>query len=1043
MLCRKEENDMTEQQKSSLKIISAVLVIILLPVLFFRFIGEDPTKKVSNETKEIAVVNEDIGSEQTDGNDQNLGRDMSAVLAERPDYKWTVVSRSTAESGLADQKYDAIVYIPSDFTNNILSYNHKRPQKAQLEFRIQGKLDAVNKEKVQRELQDAQKTVSKKMTSFYWKAVKENMKGVRDEFDNIVDKESEFQNAMYNFYKPSSNNLAGEVEKQKDMIDTLKDSINQTKDTSKDRNAGVEETKKQLDAFIENVNQYKKYQEEQAKLLQAAQADSEKQIQTGLASINEKQASTATSFSERMNGMTTAFGNLQQRFNLVVKSREFLQEYRYNQVPQQQFNGINTIENNLIDDYQAQTRIYNLDQIQPSMIDARWRLTEGPGDDSPGTDPGDDNNNDDDKDDDEEQPKDLKIDLQEQQDELKNVAAELKEISDGLKESPDNGSENPGDNNSSDGSDQNQDQGNGQTGDQDNSQTTDDNQTASETAENGQQEDNQTPEDPTNDPGTGDDGQSEQPGGETPDDQKDDEIAKLKEQLNNAAARIEKVEEDLRAKKETHNEELQKQLEKLDDKINSLNDTIKGLNADIEKLNERITKLEEARTKDFEEIYSQIKKLEKDILDYPMGAERREKLEGAFSSEVKTRRVNDLLAYYNYLSVYKATLYGSVNYLVKNNVVNGQKDNVNTVLKVSVDENTKWEDLKNNMLMTSQDIENYKTGMTDFVDEYGTFIKQKQDEINNELKAISEKANVVSEQLSNPAGAGSAVMEGNATDGTVVLSMQDTLGNDILNLSDMLGALSEHQSGVINYTNNIQQSVNDVQTKADTLNSNWGKNVNSTKLIRGDVYSVLGNAFGGNDTYVYDHLANPVKISGDVPESKAQNIPPVVILVIVMISSLLIGYFSHHYQKAPLLVRGALFGILNIIVGLMISLFGLNVYSLADDQAIMWSIFTILLLVASSAIIRTAFMLGSIPGGVATAALILFYIAPLLDLAMPNFSINDPVSTVYMSIQYGTGDLFSLGIGALVLVTAVAIAIPFVISIAKSKIEESEDDYEE
>ncbi|MDI3410961.1 hypothetical protein QKW52_14570 [Bacillus sonorensis] len=61
---------MTEQQKSSLKIISAVLIVILLPVLFFHFIGENPTKKVSNETKEIAVVNEDIGSDQGSGNDE-------------------------------------------------------------------------------------------------------------------------------------------------------------------------------------------------------------------------------------------------------------------------------------------------------------------------------------------------------------------------------------------------------------------------------------------------------------------------------------------------------------------------------------------------------------------------------------------------------------------------------------------------------------------------------------------------------------------------------------------------------------------------------------------------------------------------------------------------------------------------------------------------------------------------------------------------------------------------------------------------------------
>lgn len=1046
MFCRKEENEMTEQQKSSLKIISAVLIVILLPVLFFHFIGENPTKKVSNETKEIAVVNEDIGSDQGSGNDEKkvyFGRDISAALAERPDYKWTVVSRSTAESGLADKKYDAIVYIPSDFTNNILSYNHKRPQKAELDFRVQAQLDAVNKEKVQRELQDAQKSVSKKMSSLYWNIVKLRMKDVRDEFDNIVDKESEFQNAMYNFYKPSSNNLAGEVERQKEMIDSLKESINQTKDTSKDRSTGVEETKKQLDGFVENVNQYKKYQQEQSKLLMAAQADSEKQIQTGLTSINEKQASTSSTFAQRMNGMTTAFGNLQTQFGEAARSYQPLRDEREAQVPRQQL-GIDTIQNQLIDEYQTQTRIYNLDQIQPLMIDARSNLTVEPEEPPGNTDPGDDddNNNDDD-----EQPKDLKIDLKEQQDELKSVAAELKEISDGIKESPDNGSKNPGGDNPSGGPDQNQNQGNDQTQDQDNGQTedqnkdqtTDDHQTPSETAEDGQQGDGQTPGDPTNDPGTGDDGQAEQPDGETPGGQ-DDEIAKLKEQLNNAASRIEKVEEDLRTKQETHNEELQKQLEKLNKKIDDLNETIRGLEDKIADLKKSNTELENK----FDTMKTRINNVEKNILSYLPDGERKEMLRKAFNSEIDTKKVNALLDYYNYLSVYEATLTGSYNQgsPAKQSAIAGQTDKVDTVLRVSVDENTKWETLKNNMLATSEDVEAYTTGMTDFVKEYETFVKEKQDEIMNELDSISERANAVTEQLSNPAGAGSAVMEGDATDGTVVLSMQDTLGNDILSLSDMLGALSEHQSGVIDYTNNIQQSVNDVQEKADTLNSNWGKNVNSTKLVRSDVYGVLGNAFGGNDTYVYDYLANPVKISGDVPESKAQNIPPVVILVIVLISSLLIGYFSHHYQKAPLLVRGALFGILNLIVGLMISLFGLNVYSLADDQAVMWTIFTILLLIASSAIIRTAFMLGSIPGGVATAALILFYIAPLLDLAMPNFSFNDPVSKVYMSIQYGTGDLFALGIGALVLVAAVVLAVPFVVEIAKAKTEEGEIDHE-
>ncbi|MCY7999294.1 type VII secretion protein EsaA [Bacillus haynesii] len=1036
---------MTEQQKSTLKIISAIVTIILLPVLFFHFIGENPTKKVSNATREIAVVNEDTGILKDDGTiDQEalLGNEISASLVDRPDYKWTVVNRSAAESGLSEKQYDAIVYIPSDFSQNILSYNHERPQKAELEFKIQDQLDAVNKEKVQRELQDAQKTVSKKMSSLYWRFVKQGVKKVRKEFDSIVNKESEFQNAMYNFYKPSSNNLAGEVERQKEMIDRLKESINETEGTSKERNASVEESKKQLDSFVDNVNQYKQYQEKQSELLQAAQADSEGQIQDGLTVIKEKQSSATSRFNEQMSGMAASFNGLQNQFSLTANSFQNLQTTRENQVPLQ-FNGIDRIQNELIDDYQAQTRSYNLSQLQPILIDKRSKLTvtsEDPGT----TNPDDDQDNDDeDQNDDEEQPKDLKIDLQDQQDELKSIAADLKELSDGLKDSSGDDGNNSGDKEPSAGEpnqDQNQDPSAGEPNQDQNQDPSagepNPDQSQDETGENGQQ-DGSTSADETGDQGTGEDGQTENPG-----DEPEDEIAKLKAQLNEAAARIEKVEADLREKQETHNEELKKQLEKFGDKVTELTNTIQDLNQNIDKLNKRITKLEESQNEDFKTIYSQIETLENEILSYPMGAERKEKLKEAFASEINTRDVRDLLRYHNTLSVYRTTLYGSVDYLIKSNVISAKKDSVDTVLKIGETEAEKWSNLKNNMLSTNEDIENYTTDMTDFVKSYGDFINEKQTDVLNELSTISERANAVSEQLRNPEGAGTAVMQGDATDGTMVISMQDTLGNDILQLSNMLGSLSETQSGVIEYTGNIQESVNDVQKKADTLNSNWGQNVATTKLIRGDVYGILGNAFGGNDGYVYDHLASPVKISGDVPESKAQNVPPVVILVIVMLSSLLIGYFSHHYQNAPLLVRGALFGILNIIVGLMISLFGLNIYSLADDQAVMWSVFTILLLVASSAIVRTAFMLGSIAGGIATAAMVLFYVAPLLDLAMPNFSFNNPVSTVYMSIQYGTGSQFALGIGALILITIIAIAVPFIIDFAKSRTEESETDHD-
>ncbi|WP_252607009.1 type VII secretion protein EsaA [Bacillus paralicheniformis] len=1010
---------MTEQQKSTLKIISAIVTVILLPVLFFHFIGENPTKKVSNATREIAVVNEDTGILKDDGTvdeDALLGNEISASLVDRPDYKWTVVNRSAAESGLSEKQYDAIVYIPSDFSQNILSYNHERPQKAELEFKIQDQLDAVNKEKVQRELQDAQKTVSKKMSSLYWRFVKQGVKKVRKEFDSIVNKESEFQNAMYNFYKPSSNNLAGEVERQKEMIDRLKESINETEGTSKERNASVEESKKQLDSFVDNVNQYKQYQEKQSELLMAAQADSEGQIQDGLTVIKEKQSSATSRFNEQMSGMAASFNGLQNQFSLTANSLENLIKYRYEEVPMQQYDQISTIQKELVTEYQINLRNYALDQLEDSIITARTNLAND-------LDKGSDDN---------EEPEDIKdIDLSEELTKLDEISKELAALSDGIDVSDDEDTQTP-DNGTSEEEPSSESEEQTQSGDTSTSSA--DNQLKQEdltSAEGKEQTEDNTSSDKNNDgqqPGDqeGDDinGGNPTPGDGSPSDQGGTDLNELKQQLNGISDDVGKVKADIETKEKDHNEDVQKKIDKLNNRISELKQKIIEIGSEYS-----------------DEIYKQIKDTENEILQYEniLGG-RKSKLEEVFKLDLKEKDISKLLKYYKSVSKYEAAL--ESRYPDKVSLIDEKNKKAKSVLQISENETTKWENLKNNMLATNEDIEAYTTGMTDFVDSYGAFIDEKQTETLNELSTISERANAVSEQLRNPEGAGTAVMQGDATDGTMVISMQDTLGNDILQLSNMLGSLSETQSGVIEYTGNIQESVNDVQKKADTLNSNWGQNVATTKLIRGDVYGILGNAFGGNDGYVYDHLASPVKISGDVPESKAQNVPPVVILVIVMLSSLLIGYFSHHYQNAPLLVRGALFGILNIIVGLMISLFGLNIYSLADDQAVMWSVFTILLLVASSAIIRTAFMLGSIAGGIATAAMVLFYVAPLLDLAMPNFSFNNPVSTVYMSIQYGTGSQFALGIGALILITIIAIAVPFIIDFAKSRTEESETDHD-
>ncbi|MCY7785391.1 type VII secretion protein EsaA [Bacillus inaquosorum] len=1056
---------MTEQRKSLIKLISAVIIILLLPVLFFRFIGDDPTKKAVNSTRQIAVVNEDTGvlSDEVKSDEEDksahFGKEVAAVLGERPDYSWTVVNRSAAETGLASKKYDAIVYIPSDFSKNILSYDKDHPRKATLEFSIQDNLNAVNKEKVQRELEDAQKTMNKKMSALYWNFVSQKVDNIRGEFDKIVNKESEFQNVMYNFYKPSSNDLAGEIKQQKDLIDELKKSMNEAQGTTKEKASTAEEAKNTLKDFIDTVERYKEYQENQKKLLLAAQDSTQQQIHTGLDAIQAQQK--ANQFSERMSGLATGISQVKTQLGLAGLAMDNAKKARQDQVPLQEM-GMAKIQSDLIDQYQGAI----LKQVYGLLVEARKPLTV----ENDGSDKNDGSDNDD-QDPKKENPEELKIDLEQQRDELKNIAAEIKDISDSLKEpgkedpptedpgthdpstedpeTPnDGGTTNPDDQQGDTGNDNGSDTGNdGQTDDgtrdQDHQGTSDNEQNGdtSNSESDSKQTDTNTSAEQTassdsglkfvklaNEDGSGDSDDAESSEDATQPEEKDQignddtsDIQKSKEQLNKASERIQQIEEELKEKEKAHNEALIEKIEEMQIQINDLKIQI----------NELKNKVIEKRKQVYQEIFINIDRLEK-------------RAQLHFDNSIKKEDVTLLLKYYNLLSIYESTLTGTVNTAIKEDVLRSQQGNIKSVLALSPAESASWEDLKNNMMQTDEDINSFIDGMTKFADDYSGFIRDSQAGVLDELTKISESAAKASEQLVTGATQESATFSNDGLSGTMALSVQDTVGQEVLQMSDMMGSLSDRQSGIIDYTTNMQQSVNDVQTKADTLNNNWGKNVASTKLVRNDVYGILGNTLvdGQNNGYVYDYLANPLKISGEVPEEKTQTVPPVVILVIVLISSLLIGYFSSYYQNAPLLVKGALFGILNILVGLMISLFGLNIYSLPDDQTIKWSVFTILLLVASSAFIRAAFRFGSIPGWVASAAMILFYVAPLIDLIMPNFTFEDPVSKVYIDIQYGTGHLFAMGISVLLIITVIAAALPLIIRLMAEKTAESDETYE-
>ncbi|KUR60893.1 type VII secretion protein EsaA [Bacillus sp. AM 13(2015)] len=963
---------MTEQQKSSIKIISTMILILVLPVLFFHLIGDDPAKQKKNATRNIAVVNEDMGASESE-NTARFGQDVVAALSERPDYTWTVVNRSAAENGLKNRKYDAVLYIPSDFSKNVLSYDKDHPEKASIQFSIQDQLNAVNKEKVQRELENAQKKMNEQMSTLYWSFVSQEIGNVREEFEHIVGKEVEFQNTMYNFYKPNSNKLSDAVQQQKKQIEELKNAMADSQKQYKDGLSTTEEAKNQLKDFVKVVDQYQQYQDKQKDLLIKAQSTSQKQIQQGLKQLADIQNQNARSFSDQMGGLKTDINGVQSQLKTTDSAIQSVQRSREDVIPDQSKGLAKLVQDSqeeLIKTYEKRYLDYYKNKIivlQNKLDTKRQELINAPK-------PPEDDNDDGPSNQDNEKPEEIGINLDEETNELSQISTEMNELADQLAD----------------------------------------------------------PETPPvvdgNDGKTGDD--PAQPDTGSTNSSKDD--------LKALATRLDEVKKKIQEKAAAHNDELK-------DKVSQINEELKDLSDKIDKLEKKFLKLQDR----YNVIPNEIKNQESSILSKVKELKQENSpIANTFNIkifdqefETNTRNTKKLMEYSNQLSQLEMMLSDLYEPTNNSSLYDTKGEEIQSILSIKKEETENWDKLKNQMLTSNDDVSTFIDEMQKFSDGYAEYITTQQASMEQELQTISESADNVAEQMADQ---GDAVYTADLAGSSIVVSAQDSIGQEVLRLSENMSSLTDRQKGVADYTNNIEESVTTVQEKADTLNENWSKNVDSTKLVQQDLKGILGNTLSdqGNSNYVYNHLANPLKISGDVPEEKTQTVPPVVILVIVMISSLLIGFFSSYYASAPMLVKGALFGILNLLVGLMISLFGLNIYKLADDQAIQWSIFTILLLVACSAFIRTAFLFGSIAGWMAATALIFFFVAPLIDLVMPNFHFTNPVTDVYLSIQYGNGDTFGMGVTGLVILTVLFMVVPLVKKLWKDKTEERDVTHE-
>jgi putative membrane protein len=915
---------MTEKGKI-VKLIAKIVFIVALPVLFFTFIGHNPMKVTERTTNRIAVVNEDVGADY-DKKTYEFGKEIIPALDDHSNYQWSVVNRSQAEKGLADGQYDAIVYLPSDFSRNILTFNEKKPLKATVQYKIQPNLEAKNRERVQRELEAAKNTINQKMSTLYWSYVGQAVEDIRKKFSAILEKEIAFQKTMYDFYNPSSAKLTKEIESQKKMLEQLLSSSKNAESSSNDTLKGLEQAEAEIASFIEDIQAYKEYQQRQHDIIQEGIHQYETMISGGIRSVVERPWNVKPELELNSQTLLESVSTLR---NTVMNSHTALTNL-YDQLENSNVNErLLESQKDLIRQYQQQTDAKTLDEVQQKLIPLRQQLQSVTAPSAPNEQP---------------VPGELPQPSEDGQwlnglkQQLASLKTELQTVKPQLPQETKEGQDTSG-----------------------------------------------------------------------------------------SWGNIDNVMNQLEVEMQKAKEAWQKQL--------SLQQQWQEKYAQLAK--QLAVQANNDNGQSEETVVQQIIAKEQAILQSPsLSEERKQQLSAYFQPAIQSRNMNDLLAYFSWLSIFEDTLKRTGNFdeaLVDQLILNWKEKAgiFQTLSKI----NSGIHQLQDDSATSLQGAEAVENNVHSFVEatleyirQYDENVEKVQAELMEQLQSLNDAANEVTAQLQQTMDEEGTIQSTvGANDGEFVIAIQQNTLQNVAQISDLVTSIAEGQDRIIDYTNEMHEKVASVQERADELNSKWAANVNTTKQIKNDVYDLLNNTVVDKQTngYVYDYLTNPVQVSGDIPKEKTTYTPPVVMLIIILLCGMLIGFFLHYYSSVPLMMQLALLIMMNLLVGFIISTYGLRIYPMKDIQALKWSIFTIILLFFCSALVRLAFFIGPFTGWVLGVGLILFFIAPLLDLVLPNFSIDHPISETYMSIQYGDQQAFYPAVITLGAVTLLMSAVPF------------------
>ncbi len=923
-----------------LKIGVGMLFIIAIPIVFFQLLGVNILDLDNSNKRIIAVVNEDMGLSKDDVNVQ-MGQEIVPILAKDSPYEWEVSSRGAAVNGLKSNQYEAIVYIPTTFSEDIMSYEEENPKKAEFSYQVQDQKTGTRKDKVMDEVKAASNRVNDKISTLYWSYVAQEMNHIKKEFTNMIGKETEFLSAMSGYYKPESETLASNMNNQKEQIEGLRSIMGDENNSQNVSIKNAETFEQQMDGFVTYVQEYKDFQEKQKSILQQVQDESLAKIHATAATQTEQFNQSVLALEENNEKLNSEIQKVNATIDQNQQKFNTLSDMRKNEVDRQ-LEDLLVVQGTAIDRYNNSI-LANLEK----GIAAGKGATPVVGPSIPLADLG--------------QLKAAKTEMEQKADGkvatvLPGLADERAQV-DGIISALST--------------------------------------MKAKVAET----------DPTS--------------------TFISEITQLETDLTSVNTVISEKENTWSGANQQGTDDYVKATAdygQLVEYYNSLSKEYSSIQA--------ILNSSPANTA---QIVLQIKQKESSLLkNGGLSEAQRSRLNEIFATGAASTETSSLLSYYATLEQFDFTLNESAtgshkDAILKDDILTALLKNVVELNEVELDG---WNKVSEGLPESQLGMSDLSSTFAAIMSGYEETVEEQHSELLTELDSIDQQANLLLEQIQ------AGEPEQTITEGEVTAGQQN-VSQQLLTLNGMMQSLSTKQSGIVSYANDLTVKAYDIKDTSNKFSTTWETNVEQMSKFDTYIQGFLANTYvdGQENGYAFNYFVNPLQVKGEsTMTDKVKKVPPVILFIILLISSLLIGFFTYRIKEGSIGLRLALTGILALLVGLIISLYSINMYVLNDQRAIEWTIFTILLLLATATIIRAALEFGQSIGWVASVALMCLFISPLLILAVPEINLPDLLSTVYLSIKYEPETSFVWG----AIITGVIAIVMLVISYFVTKKNEAQ-----